>query len=161
MDHGISLLLPLRIAPSWQGVVRPDQADHLGHMNVQHYVAAVSAGVFALLQEAGLDRHDASRNAVHVAGAHMEIDFFRECWPGETLQLLSAVTQVKTSSVLFLHELVAGPEQSLAMRCTVRGVCIGVKERRACPLPEALRLRLAHMAVRLPPPDADLELPRR
>jgi hypothetical protein len=42
-------------------------------------------------------------------------------------------------------------------------VCIGVKERRACPLPDALRLRLAKMAVRLPPSDVDADLapPRR
>lgn len=160
MDRNISLLQAAGVPVVFEAQVDPAQCDELGHMNVQHYVAAVSQGVFSLLASAGLDRRTSVELGVHVAGARMEIDYLRECWPGERIELRSAVTAVRTSSVTFVHELFAGPDVALAMRCVVTGVCIGLRERRSTPLPPQVRDRLARLQIMVPlaHPDLDLRL---
>ena len=39
---------------TFRGVVYPWHCDQLGHMNVQHYFAAVSDGMFAVMVQLGL-----------------------------------------------------------------------------------------------------------
>jgi acyl-CoA thioesterase FadM len=39
---------------TYRATVAPSDCDHLGHMNVQHYFAAVSDGMFAIMVRLGL-----------------------------------------------------------------------------------------------------------
>jgi acyl-CoA thioester hydrolase len=39
---------------TYRATVAPADCDHLGHMNVQHYFAAVSDGMFAIMARLGL-----------------------------------------------------------------------------------------------------------
>src|SRR5262245_56025205 len=42
------------LVETYRATVAPSDCDHLGHMNVQHYFAAVSDGMFAMMIRLGL-----------------------------------------------------------------------------------------------------------
>lgn len=57
-----------------RGVVRADQCDHFGHMNVQFYDAALSDGFFQMLSLIGLDRQairDRQLGLAEIGRAHV------------------------------------------------------------------------------------------
>jgi len=43
-----------RFIETFRGTVGPTDCDDLGHMNVQHYFAAISNGMFAMMNRLGL-----------------------------------------------------------------------------------------------------------
>jgi acyl-CoA thioesterase FadM len=60
---------------TYRASVAPSECDCLGHMNVQHYFAAVSHGMFALMVRLGLDREEIHRRRRSFAVVRAETDF--------------------------------------------------------------------------------------
>ena len=69
--------MPLFIE-TYRGTVGPTDCDDLGHMNVQHYFAAVSNGMFAMMSRLGLTPEEIQRRQMSFAVVHAETDFHRE-----------------------------------------------------------------------------------
>ena len=51
----------LMFVETYRATVAAADCDHLGHMNVQHYFAAVSEGMFAIMVRLGLDPEEIRR----------------------------------------------------------------------------------------------------
>ena len=66
-------------------VVRAEDCDALGHMNVQHYFRAVSDGMFVLMERLGLSRGEIARRRISFAVVRAETDFRRELHAGDSL----------------------------------------------------------------------------
>jgi hypothetical protein len=52
---------------TYRATVAPADCDHLGHMNVQHYFAAVSDGMFAIMVRLGLGPEEIRRRQISFA----------------------------------------------------------------------------------------------
>ena len=57
--------MPLFIE-TYRGTVGPTDCDDLGHMNVQHYFAAVSNGMFAMMSRLGLTPRKSNGGKCHL-----------------------------------------------------------------------------------------------
>ena len=57
--------MPLFIE-TYRGTVGPTDCDNLGHMNVQHYFAAVSNGMFAMMSRLGLTPEESNGGKCHL-----------------------------------------------------------------------------------------------
>ena len=72
---------------TYRTTVAPADCDHLGHMNVQHYFAAVSDGMFAMMVALGLGPEEIRRRQLSFAVVRAETDFHRELRAGDVVAL--------------------------------------------------------------------------
>ena len=95
--------------------IAPADCDHLGHMNVQHYFAAVSDGMFALMVRLGLGPEEIRRRQLSFAVVRAETDFQRELRAGDVIALESTVTKLGEKSATFQHRLKNVASGAIAM----------------------------------------------
>ena len=100
---------------TYRGAVRREDCDDLGHMNVQHYFAAVSNGMFAMMSCLGLTPEEIQRRQMSFAVVHAETDFHRELRSGDMMLLESAVLKLGNKSATFRHRLRNLSTDSVAM----------------------------------------------
>ena len=129
---------------SFRSVVDPSQCDFLGHMNVSHYFAACSDGVFALQCELGLTAKDMrSGRRLSFAVVHAESDFKAELSAGEAIRLETEILQIGTKSVTFRHRLSRSADDQLAFQTIFKCVMLSLTERAAVAVPDDVRDRAA------------------
>lgn len=124
---------------TYRATVTADLCDHLGHMNIQHYVAALNDGAIVLVSKLGLTPDAIRERRIALAAAHMESDFLREVQAGEEIVLESAVARVGGKSVTILHRLTIAASGAEAMTAVVTAVLMDLDTRKALPLPDDIR----------------------
>jgi acyl-CoA thioester hydrolase len=124
---------------TFRGVVYPAQCDAMGHMNVQHYVAAFDQAMWHLVHEIGY-RRPASPGAGHGwADVRHVIEYRRELAAGVLYRILSGVAKVGRSSVVTIHRMFTLESGELAAECEMTSVYFDLSARESCPLPPPLR----------------------
>ncbi len=87
---------------TYRSVVAPSDCDHLGHMNVASYFAAVGDGTFAIQTALGLGPKDLREGRrLSFAVVHAKSDFIAEVAAGEVIYLESGVKELGTKSAVF------------------------------------------------------------
>ena len=132
---------------TYRAVVAPSDLDHLGHMNVQHYMAALSDGAFSIMTEIGLGVRTIETERVGMAAVRMEIDFLREIHVGAVVVMESAVAWAEPRKVMFMHRLRDLETGEMCMRCKGLGVVLDLDARRARELPPQVLERARARAV--------------
>jgi acyl-CoA thioester hydrolase len=130
-----------------RATVTPAQCDHLGHMNVQHYFAAVSDGMFAVMSRLGLGPDEIQRRQLSFAVVRAETDFHRELRPGHVIALESAVAKIGEKSVTFRHRLRNLATGDVAMSTQFKCVLLDLKRRQATAIPVDIRAKAAGLVV--------------
>ena len=85
---------------TFRATVAPADCDHLGHMNVQHYFATVSDGMFALMARVGLDPDAIRRRQLSFVVVRAETDFHQELRAGDVIALESSISGSETARPL-------------------------------------------------------------
>jgi acyl-CoA thioesterase FadM len=67
---------------TYRATVAPADCDHLGHMNVQHYFAAVSDGMFAIMVRLGLCPEEIRRDKFRLLLSVQRLTFTASCAQG-------------------------------------------------------------------------------
>jgi acyl-CoA thioester hydrolase len=115
-------------------------------MNVQHYFAAVSNGMFAMMSRLGLTPEEIQRRQISFAVVHAETDFHREVHAGETLLLESTVLRLGDKSVTFQHRLRNLSTNTVAMTTDFKCVLFDLRKREAVLIPEDIRVAATELA---------------
>jgi acyl-CoA thioester hydrolase len=124
---------------TYRATVAPADCDHLGHMNVQHYFAAVSDGMFAIMSHLGLAPDEIRRRQMSFAVVRAETDFHRELRAGDLVVLESTVVKVGDKSATFRHRLTNAATGKPAMSTEFKCVLLDLEKRHATPIPEDIR----------------------
>jgi acyl-CoA thioester hydrolase len=124
---------------TYRAAVAPAQCDHLGHMNVQYYFAAVSDGMFAFVIRLGLGPDEIARRKLSFAVVRAETDFHRELRAGDVVALESAVLKLGEKSVTFQHRLRNVATGELAMSTQFKCVLMDLVKRQANAIPDDVR----------------------
>src|SRR5262245_29745114 len=93
-------LMPVFVE-TYRATVAPSDCDHLGHMNVQHYFAAVSDGMFAIMARLGLGPKEIRQRQISFAVVRAETDCHRELRPGDGMALGARVLALGEQSATF------------------------------------------------------------
>ena len=128
---------------TYRAVVAPEDCDHLGHMNVQHYFRAVSDGMFSLMAEVGLTPAEIRTRQMSFAVVHAETDFMAELTAGDVIALRSRVQAIGRKSTEFHHELIDVATGHTAMRTRFKCVLLDLEKRSAVEVPPDIRDRLS------------------
>jgi acyl-CoA thioesterase FadM len=117
-------------------------------MNVQHYVRAVSDGMFSLMIHLGLTPEEIRRRNIAFAAVHAEMDFHRELNVGDVIALESTVLKLENKSGTFHHRLRNAATAEIAMSVEIKGVLLDLKTRKGTVIPEDIRLAAARHFMR-------------
>jgi len=123
---------------TYQGLVYPAQCDAMGHMNVQHYVAAFDQAAWHLMAACGYDAGWVVSRREGWADVRYEIDYRHEIRAGELFVVDSAVRRVGTKSLTTWHRL-ASPDGILRAELLAVTAYFDLERRRARELPDLIR----------------------
>ena len=140
---------------TYRATVAPADCDHLGHMNVQHYFAAVSDGMFAIMVRLGLDPEEIRRRHMSFAVVRAETDFHRELLPGDVVVLESTVLKLGEKSATFHHRLKNAATGEIAMSTEFKCVLLDLQKRQATSIPDDVREAAMKMMVDKPNRETD------
>jgi acyl-CoA thioester hydrolase len=133
------------LVETYRGTVGPADCDDLGHMNVQHYFAAVSNGMFAMMSRLGLTPEEIHRRQMLFAVVHAETDFYRELRSGDLMVLESTILKLGEKSVTFQHRLKNLSTGNVAMTTDFKCVLFELRKREAISIPDDVRAAAAEL----------------
>ncbi len=129
---------------TFRSVVAPSDCDHLGHMNVSRYFAAVSDGVFSFQTLVGLDAKDIREGRkLSFAVVKAQSEFKSELEAGEVIRLLTTLKSIGNKSVVFRHTLERVRDEVVAFEVEFHCVLLNLGTRRATEIPADLRERMS------------------
>jgi acyl-CoA thioesterase FadM len=114
-------------------------------MNVQHYFAAVSDGMFTLMLQLGLGPEEIRKRQISFAVVRAETDFHRELRAGDVVALESTVLKVGEKSATFQHRLKNVATGTIAMNTEFKCVLLNLERRQATLVPEDIRAAAARL----------------
>jgi acyl-CoA thioester hydrolase len=112
-------------------------------MNVQHYFAAVSDGMFAIMVRLGLGPEEIRRRQMSFAVVRAETDFHRELRAGDVMALESTVARLGDKTVTFHHRLMNVATGDAAMSTEFKCVLLDLEKRQATAIPDDIRAKAA------------------
>jgi len=120
---------------TYRGVVYPIHLDHMGHMNVQWYVAHFDEATWHLFSRLGITSKYIRETGKGMVAVHQTIDYEHEALSGDLLVIESAVKKIKEKSIHFRHCMRNAETGEVLAVTHLVGVHFDRELRRSCPLP--------------------------
>jgi acyl-CoA thioester hydrolase len=99
---------------TYRGSVYPAQCDHMGHMNVQWYVAKFDEATWNFLASIGITSSYMRENNRGMAALEQHIKYMRELNAGDIITVRSQLTELSGKIIKFRHEMFNGETGELA-----------------------------------------------
>jgi acyl-CoA thioester hydrolase len=126
-----------------RGTVYPWQTDHVGHMNVQFYIARFDEASWQLLANFGLNSSYLRDHRRGMGALEQHTYYRRELLPGALIRVTSEVEEVKPKVVRFTHRMYDVETGEEVASTTITAAHMDTGARRAVPFPEDIAARLA------------------
>ena len=123
-----------------RGTVYPWQCDHMDHMNVMWYVGKFDEGTWQLFALLGLTPTFLREHDRGMAAVQQELSYQRELRAGAVISVYSRVLEVREKVIRFSHDMHNDETHALAATTTITGVYLDTHLRRACALPDDVRV---------------------
>jgi acyl-CoA thioester hydrolase len=124
---------------TYRGVVYPWQCDHVGHMNVMHYVGKFDEATWVLFDRIGLTRAFLTGNRRGMAAVDQRIAYRRELRAGDVVAVESTLLEVREKALRFAHRMTIPAVAEVAAVTMLTAVHLDTERRRAAVLPETIR----------------------
>ncbi len=121
---------------TFRGAVYPWEADHLGHMNVQHYVGKFDEASWNPMALIGVDRTYMDGQNRALAAVEQHIRYFREVLVGDTLTVTSTVREIGGKVCRFSHAMTNNHSGVVAAYVDITAVHMDTEARNSCPIPD-------------------------
>lgn len=132
-----------------RGVVYPWHCDHLGHMNVQHYVGWFDIGAFHFMSMLGFSSHDMHEVGETFVDAQHTIKYINEQKVGSLFKIESGITKVGTKSMTCVHKMNNTETGLLAATTEVVMVYFDLKTRLSQIIPDELKTKARQFHIQL------------
>ena len=123
---------------TYRGAVYPWHCDHMGHMNVQSYVAKFDEATWQLFGAFGLTRSYLSAAGRGMAGVEQHISYLKELFAGSLVTVHSTVLEVRSKVLRFQHEMTDDESGAPAARTTLVAVHLDLRSRQPCPFDDEI-----------------------
>jgi acyl-CoA thioester hydrolase len=128
---------------TYRGSVYPPECDHMGHMNVAHYVAKFDQATWQLFAAIGLTRARMKSDGIGMAGLEQHIEYQRELFPGDVITVTSTILEVRDKVIRFAHEMKNDETGELAAKMLVIAAHLDTAARKARSFPDDVRRKAA------------------
>jgi thioesterase-3 len=116
----------------WEVRVRGYEMDSFGHVNHATYLSYLEQARWDALEEGGFTSDALRKQGWGIHVVRVEVDYLRPCHQGQLLRIHSRVERLRSTSMIFAHEIHrAGDAQGAgpAVRAAVTLVWIGTDGR--------------------------------
>lgn len=120
---------------TYRGAVYPAECDHVGHMNVAHYVAKFDEATWNFFTLIGLTPSYFRAQHRGMAAVQQNIAYKRELLPGDVITVRTRLLEIRERVIRFEHIMVNGESGEVAATADMTGVHLDKEARRACPFP--------------------------
>ncbi len=131
---------------TFRGVSYPWHCDSMGHMNTQFYSVLFDGATLHALA-ALASSADLTRKGLGWADVRQLVEYKHEVAAGTLLVISTTFFRVGTTSVSYLHSLKGLETGKLHATSEQKTVLFDLKQRRAAPLSEAIRIRAAELGL--------------
>ena len=138
------------LVETYLGRVSERKCDHLGHMNVQFYVARVSDAAWHVMASIGITPAFIRERRQAPAAVRQEISYLKEALAGDILRMDSGVLEASDRKLTFFHRLTQVETEQVVMTSKVFTVNMDLDARRSTLLDPAV---LRRARARLLPQD--------
>ena len=135
---------------TYRGAVYPRHLDHMGHMNVQYYVAKFDEAVWHLFDRIGVTTDYIREHRRGMAAVEMNIRYLKELGAGDLVSVRSGLLKVGGRSIDVIQEMRLGEAGELTAVQKITAVHLDREARRAVPFPEAIAARAREHLVDYP-----------
>lgn len=134
------------LVETYLGRVSERECDHLGHMNVQFYVARVSDAAWHVMASIGITPAFIRERRQAPAAVRQEITYLKEALAGDILRMDSGVLEASDRKLTFFHRLTQVETERVVMTSKVFTVNMDLDARRSTLLdPQVLALARARL----------------
>ena len=126
------------LVETYLGRVAPLECDHLGHMNVQFYVARVSDAAWHVMASIGITPAFIRERRQAPAAVRQEISYLKEALAGDILRMDSGVLEASDRKLTFFHRLTKVETEQVVMTSKVFTVNMDLDARRSTLLDPAV-----------------------
>jgi len=130
-----------------RGYVTPAECDHMGHLNVAHFVKKFDQSTWNMFADLGLNRQYLEDAGIVLAAVEQTFTYKRELMPGDVVTIRTEVLELAGKKIRFRHEMVesvSGESAAVAMNLAL---CVDAKTRKTRPFPDEV---IAGARARLP-----------
>jgi len=120
------------------GTVYPAECDHMGHMNVAHYVAKFDHASWNLFFTIGASRESMNEHGYAIAAVEQKLAYKRELMPGDVIEVRSRLLEVRDKAIRFRHEMIHRLSGEIAATSEYVTVSMDRVRRKATPYPGAV-----------------------
>ena len=120
---------------TYRGVVYPWHCDHVGHMNVMHYVGKFDEATWFFLNRIGLTRTFLADNRRGMAAVEQRIAYQREVLAGDALAVDTTIVEVRDKVLKFVHRMMIPDVAETAAVMLQTTVHLDTERRRATAFP--------------------------
>lgn len=135
---------------TYRGVVYPWECDHMGHMNVQFYVAKFDAATWQVFGAVGLTPNELRATSRGMAAVEQTINYETELLPGDLVAVGSVLLDVSTKTIRFRHTMTNIVTGHLSATADMVAVHVDLEARTSCPLPDPVVRRARAMVEEVP-----------
>jgi acyl-CoA thioester hydrolase len=123
-------------------LVTKNLCDELGHMNIQHYYAALSDGMFRIMDLIGIPKEDIPKRRTSFALHKEEAEFFEELKEGDEFYMATSLAHIGKKSIIFENRFFSGSGDRLLFRAKFVSVFMDLDTRTSILIPEKVRVAL-------------------
>jgi acyl-CoA thioester hydrolase len=120
---------------SYRGIVYPVQCDVMGHMNVQHYIAAFDQAMWHLVAAIGYRASWLKERNLGWADRHYEVDFLSELPVGSLFEVKSSLLKMGRTSLTAHHQMFNTESGVLSAEITAVSILFDLVGRKPAPFP--------------------------
>ncbi len=135
----------MKLIETYRGVVYPGQLDHMGHMNVQWYVAKFDEATWHLTAAVGITTQYMREHNRGMAAVEQITRYRLEVMSGDLLVVKSRVIETSDKTIRFRHEMYNAESMQEVANTQIVGVHIDRKIRKSCPLPQSVIEKCAEL----------------
>jgi acyl-CoA thioester hydrolase len=121
---------------TYQGVVYPQHCDHMGHMNVQYYVAKFDEASWNLFSSIGLTASYLRENKKGMVALEQHIKYYKEVFAGECLYIESQIVEIREKIIFIKHCMFNVESKELSAETKITGLHIDAELRKGALFPQ-------------------------
>lgn len=132
---------------TYRGVVTAWHCDHVGHLNIAHYVSRFDEAHWPFFAELGLTPEFLRQNQHGMAAVEQHIRYHKEVRAGDVVAIRSRLIEARAKVLLSEHLLVDDVTGVLCASEKITCAYMDLQTRRASPFPPDIARRLGEHAV--------------
>lgn len=128
--------------PLYRGTVYPWHCDHVGHMNVMHYVGKFDEATWNLFAELGLTANYLRGANRAMAAVEQKLTYTSELLAGDVVIINGKLLEARDKSIRFALEMLNAATGKPSATCEITALHLDRKARKAISFEDAIMQKL-------------------